>query len=453
MPGEGVGDDLDVPAVRIDAAGGIVAANEAATTVLSVPESPDGVSVESVFEAEAAEAVLSGLSESDPPESVRYDCEDGGWYEFSLYPAGDGLAAVGRQRSDDDLSRAELRTRATVLDALPVPVYHLDEHGRNQYLNPAYADLVGADLDTVLGLSVHLALRERDVERAQELLREMLSEDPTTGNSRTFEQVTFTVDGRRIPCENRVALLMDDEEFAGTAGVILDASDRKQERERIEVLERVLRHNLRTKVGLVEGYLQSVTPADPGSERHVEGALEATADLLSFSRKIRRIGGAIVARDNRRAVSVDRYVADAVEKVSERYPDVTFETDVEETAVLAGSAIEIVLEELLDNAAKHNDADDPTVRVESTSAKPNVSDDFEAYAEPAGVRIVDDGPGIPEQERTVVTGDDDVSPLKHSDGLGLWSAAWVVQAYDGTLRIEDADPTGTAVEVLLPPAE
>jgi signal transduction histidine kinase len=64
------------------------------------------------------------------------------------------------------------------------------------------------------------------------------------------------------------------------------------------------------------------------------------------------------------------------------------------------------LEELIVNAVKHS-GEDPTVTVSIDAGQ----DTIELY-------VIDDGPGLPEQERKNFRGDTE-KPLIHGSGLGL----------------------------------
>jgi signal transduction histidine kinase len=67
------------------------------------------------------------------------------------------------------------------------------------------------------------------------------------------------------------------------------------------------------------------------------------------------------------------------------------------------------------------------------------------------VVIADNGPGLPEQDRTAIT-EGRETELEHASGLGLWLAHWLVDRSGGHLRFHDATPRGTVVELLLPRA-
>jgi signal transduction histidine kinase len=94
--------------------------------------------------------------------------------------------------------------------------------------------------------------------------------------------------------------------------------------------------------------------------------------------------------------------------------------------------------ELGENAAVHNDADDPEVTVRATGGG----------ATPLQMTVTDNGPGIPEHELTPIRAGEETD-LEHGSGLGLWLVEWGVAALDGRLSFE-ADDGGTRVTIQLP---
>jgi signal transduction histidine kinase len=68
-------------------------------------------------------------------------------------------------------------------------------------------------------------------------------------------------------------------------------------------------------------------------------------------------------------------------------------------------------------------------------------------------RIVDDGPGIPLEiaDRLFAPGTTQGKPA--GNGIGLFSARWILEAMGGSLRLERSDPSGTSFLATLPLAE
>lgn len=64
------------------------------------------------------------------------------------------------------------------------------------------------------------------------------------------------------------------------------------------------------------------------------------------------------------------------------------------------------------------------------------------------VTVTDDGPGVPEMERAVVSGETTIDQLNHGQGIGLWFVKWVADRSDGSLVFEDC-AEGAAVTIRL----
>jgi signal transduction histidine kinase len=114
--------------------------------------------------------------------------------------------------------------------------------------------------------------------------------------------------------------------------------------------------------------------------------------------------------------------------------------DVEEPVqVTADASIEVAVDELVENAIEHGGAEVSAVRV--TLAR---------NGDGAVIRVVDDGPGIPDAELQPIL-DRTETPLEHGSGVGLWLVNWVVERFGGSLSF-DRDDGETIVEIHLPVA-
>ena len=210
-----------------------------------------------------------------------------------------------------------------------------------------------------------------------------------------------------------------------------------RKRERLSVLNRLVRHNLRHEAQRLLGVEAALAGQDDPDEA-LSGDVEAVATRLSEmherlerSQTLLQDPGPTDERLDLAAVVrslVDRYEAD--------HPDLTLEVDLPDAATVpAVNGIEAAVEELLDNAVAHADS---TVQISLSSDRPRRS-----------LVVEDDGPGMPAAERDVVMREAEIDQLSHSQGLGLWFVRWVMDTYDGALDI-DADQTGTRVELSIP---
>ena len=163
--------------------------------------------------------------------------------------------------------------------------------------------------------------------------------------------------------------------------------------------------------------------------------------------------------------TVESYVAD---EASAAVPENTFELELTSSLRVEDHwALPVAIENVVENAAEHNDSDDPHVWVEVTETGPGPDAPAgEAGSGPDGadaegdsgtvtVEVRDDGPGIPEQDRNVIE-EGRETDLEHGSGLGLWVVYWIVDSAGGDLAFGERDPRGAVVRMTfdrLPPAE
>ena len=208
---------------------------------------------------------------------------------------------------------------------------------------------------------------------------------------------------------------------------------------RLSVLNRILRHDIRTNVTVIKGNADQIISGrrDPTTAASV--IREQAETLYSISEDARRIESYLSGSEGEpRPIDVTNAVDRIVGDLRASYPDATIETDLPAEAVArTDPMIDEALEHLIGNGLEHND-EDPWVRVEGTAIENRVV-----------VRILDDGPGIPRSEIDVLERGEETA-MEHTSGLGLWIAKWVIEAAGGDLTFAHRDPAGTIATVTLP---
>ena len=197
---------------------------------------------------------------------------------------------------------------------------------------------------------------------------------------------------------------------------------------RLEVFNRILRHNLRNQLDVVISHAEALDETE-----HREAILTATEKLATLGTRARRIDH-ILSKD-RRPTTVD--VTDRIEAVLDetRTDDVTVTTSLPDDATVVTDAetLTTVLRSPLENAITYADS---TVVVSGESTESGCT-----------IEISDDGPGIPATELDSLAAERE-TPLQHSRGLGLWELKWGVDKLDGDLSF--ATDEGTTVTIRLP---
>lgn len=208
--------------------------------------------------------------------------------------------------------------------------------------------------------------------------------------------------------------------------------------DQLQVLDRLLRHNLKNDMNVIRLHAESSQNGISGEE-HAAKIVEKSDELLEKTDKQRQITRALATDSGRVEVDVADTLRYAIQGLSERYPDATFELDLPETATaIAIDTVEVAFRELLENAIVHNDSPDPEVNVTVTTDETHTR-----------IRIGDNGPRLPEVERHVLRGTQEVDPINHASGMGLWLVFWIVRRSDGRLQYEPRDPSGNVITVEL----
>jgi signal transduction histidine kinase len=221
-----------------------------------------------------------------------------------------------------------------------------------------------------------------------------------------------------------------------------------RERQKLAVLGRVLRHNLRNEATVVLGHGERLREGvtDPELRTAAEAVCRAGETVGSLADRAEELMDIVEDGESEPTRTDVAAVADRVAAAArERFPAATIEVAVGTGTGDGGGgpagywawvdrSFETALTHLVENAVEHNDGDPAvTVRVERRGGR-------------VAVTVRDDGPGIPAVERGVVTGEAEITQLSHGSGLGLWVVQSAVEAGDGELSFaERAD--GSAVTV------
>lgn len=206
-----------------------------------------------------------------------------------------------------------------------------------------------------------------------------------------------------------------------------------QQQQRLKVLNRVLRHNIRTEANIIQGYAEHT--ADEAAET-IKRRTRRIVELSEKGRDAVDLFEDAVGEWNRS--SLGSLIDDSLVDARDAFPKVTFELERPTADATVPNGAVVVVNNLIENAAVHNDGTDRRVTVSAW-----VEDDR------AVVRVVDDGPGIDEYELDVLDSGTE-TPLQHGSGLGLWLVKWSTEMIGGSVDFEPAEPTGTIATLTVP---
>ncbi|WP_418281928.1 PAS domain S-box protein [Halorubrum sp. DTA98] len=305
-------------------------------------------------------------------------------------------------------------------------------------VNPAFERIFGYDRDTIQGES----LAKLVVPTEQEPESQILINHALAGRYIETEARRKTATGRR---DFLIRVIPVDPDGSGVGAYLayMDITERKRRDQQLQVLNRVLRHNIRNKLNVARGVVEQTIKKDGEvSDSLAHDGLDAINQLLDLSEKARELTTESNSQNDPESVAVADLVTRTIESLEQEYPDAVISTDVTtETSVADTGRLNQVLQELCENAIEHTDQPEPSVRIRVMSDPDS--------DEQINIAVEDDGPGIPDDQRAVLQ-DGEETPLQHGDGLGLWTVHWSVRMAGGDLDLGEASDRGTTVTVIWP---
>ncbi|SFC71561.1 PAS domain S-box-containing protein [Halobiforma haloterrestris] len=397
----------------------------------------------------------------DRPDEVHGEeirLEDGRTLEFYSTPVVDDERRYGRLWVYRDVTarteyeaaieqaHEELRQ---IIDLIPDLIFVKDRDGEYLLANEATAEAYGttpADVEGSTESEVIPAAEDSEQFRSDDLEviesgepKSIPEEELTTadGETKTFRTV-------KIPYE--VSGSGDD----AVLGYARDVTERKEyertlerQRDNLELLNQVVRHDVRNDLQLVLAYTELLREhVDEGTEEYVEQVLEAAREAVDITETARDVTEVLLQVGvDRSPVRLRPVLGDQVDDVRSNHERalLTVEGSLPDVTVLADELLESVFRNLLSNAILHNDEDVPTVTVSA-----------EADDETVRVRIADDGPGIPDEEKKRIFQEGEKGLDSDGTGLGLYLVRTLVDRYEGDVRIVDNEPEGSVFVVELP---
>ena len=391
---------------------------------------------------------------ASPPSSVPVELTaiDGGAGDVQV------VAHDLRQRRERE-ERLALYRRA--MDEATVGITIADHTGDDEgliYANNEFKRLTGLDDDELLGHNPRiLQTSATDPEPVARLRRAI-----DAGREASVVLLNKHTDGRKWYNALDISPIRGpDGEVTHYLGFQRDVTEWVSHEQRVTVLDRVLRHNIRNRLNVVLGYADQVDNAlaeiealvpddrtdsealsdaiDPDSVRaDVDRIRTAAADILDLSDSARRFREDIAVDGDADPVDAARVVVDVASALVAEADgaDILVSTPDEPVTVAGAAPLSLVVEELLSNALEH--VADPTVHVSLT-----------VEGDDAVLRVADDGPGITSDSRVPLESGAETA-TEHGQGVGLWLVRWTIDAVGGTAGYEDGPDGGAVVTARFP---
>ncbi|WP_225316446.1 histidine kinase N-terminal 7TM domain-containing protein [Haloferax marinisediminis] len=330
------------------------------------------------------------------------------------------LAALTRFRLLGTSPAPNKRARQFLFDRMQGGAIVVDANDYVVDLNDSCVEILGVDPREVLGSSAREIIPEYD---------RLPDDGALPGHLTIGDELSghpYDVVSTQITNVNGTAI--------GRVITFHDIGEHLRQQQRLEVLNRVLRHNIRTETNVIYGYISRFE--DNENARTVKERALRIEEIGKKGREAIELFDK--TRDGTEPVSLDALLTQCLTSVCGTEPAVTVQTKFAHEDVEVAGLLRPVFSNIIENAVEHNTNDDPHVWITTHVEGTNVH-----------VEVADNGPGIAAYELAVLE-DGTETPLKHGSGLGLWIVKWGTDIASGDVRFTENDPDGSVVTVEVP---
>jgi len=200
--------------------------------------------------------------------------------------------------------------------------------------------------------------------------------------------------------------------------------------EYLTVLNKILRHDIQNDLAVIKMYADLIREGEELDiqtflqklDERIDHAISTIKDAREIE-KMLKVGELV-------GVNLSAVLMKVIEEFN-REARITYEIP-EGVYVEADSAINSVIHNIIQNAIFHNDKEIPEIDVSVVEKGDKVY-----------VRIADNGPGVPDEMKTLIFEENFKGETTGRSGLGLYLVRETMKRYGGRVWVEDNKPYGS----------
>ncbi|QZA88127.1 PAS domain-containing protein [Salinarchaeum sp. IM2453] len=359
------------------------------------------------------------------------------WYNMRVYPDSEGLTVFMQDTTDRQKGRSYLQSFKSMVNELEHSVIITDTDGIIEYANTAAVEKTGYSREELQGNTPRI-LKSGEHKKA---LYADLWETILSGHKWRGELVNERKTGERYIIDQTITPVTDK---SGSPikfiAVNREISNQKLRKQRLEVLNRILRHNLRNSATVIHGYAEEIKSSIAENESRIAEIIKDEAvRLIEVGEEARQFDELLTETTQNESVNLSSVVCQIKEEFQSQDKAVDIQLNIcpNDTVQADKDLLTVILREIFENAVEHNDTATPKVSVKTKRVDQHMT-----------ICIQDTGPGIPEEElRPLIDGTE--TALHHGSGLGLWLIKWGIRQMQGAVSFNNID-SGTKVKLVLP---
>jgi PAS domain S-box-containing protein len=352
----------------------------------------------------------------------RFRHEDGSWVWLESTATNqtdtelDGYVITSRligERKEQERRLAEERDKYEALVTNSHDAIGIIQDVEYVFANPQSRDILGYEASELIGEAFDEIMAPGDRDLVRNRYEQRLDPEAKSPPAQ-YEVRILTKEGDERIVELSAAAIQYEGESADLV-TFRDVTERKEyeraleeRNDELEALNRLVRHDIRNDMAVILGWAEMLEDyIEPGGEESLQ-KIQASGEHIVELTKIARDFVETLVSDADADVSptsLRSIVMTELDLTREAFPDAKFETacEIPDVEVTANELLGSLFRNILNNAVQHTDKDAPIVVV-----------DCEVKSDVVEVRIADNGPGIPDDQKESI--------------FGKGEKGWIVQA-------------------------
>lgn len=319
-----------------------------------------------------------------------------------------------------------------------------DTDGVIEYVNPAFERTTGYSAAEAIGQTPRILKSGKHDETFYAELWETI----TAGETWEGEIINQSKSGERYTSVQQITPIENsDGDISHYVALERDVTEQRIKKQILDVLNRILRHNVRNSVTVIDGYADLIASGvgDVDVQAVAETIRNEAATLESIGERtgiIRRLVALLESDEEPVPMNRTEIIA-LVEQYQSEHEDAEITLAIDETEphqIKYGAVFKVALKELIENAIAHNDQDTPQISITVTKA---------ADTDEAVIKVADNGPDIPKSLWEIIKLGEETS-LRHAEGIGLWLVYWSIDLLGGKIHLGSNEPRGNVITMQVP---
>lgn len=220
----------------------------------------------------------------------------------------------------------------------------------------------------------------------------------------------------------------------GTLVLVTDISNVKQKEKNLQLLRQVfsrfLRHNIRNRLTVINGFINTLDVSDTESKEAIETINESTDELLGNSQKALVISNSTAQDIPTKEFTIKEIIEQGITSVDPELMEKTrLTTKVDENKTIkAHEKIPRIIQNAVENSIEHN----------PKPVEISIISQYNESTSEVHLMVEDNGQGIDPNEIQVIDKESE-SPLEHGTGIGLWAMKILTKESEGLMHIIGSD--------------